>query len=81
MSSSAPKPLVHRKNPTVLLMAFISKDLMMGGERGLQEVWKQRQLLCWVCVWGFLEHRVRSAPLLKLRVLVEFLSHPKLCWE
>lgn len=32
MSSSAPKPLVHRKNPTVLLMAFISKDLMMGGE-------------------------------------------------
>lgn len=27
----------------------------------------RRQLLCWVCAWGFLEQRVRSGPLLKLR--------------
>lgn len=81
MFSPAPKPLEGRKDPAVLLMAFIAKDLMME-ERGVcRRAGSRRKLLCWVCVWGFLEQRVRSGPLLKLRVLVEFLSHPKLCWE
>lgn len=43
--SPAPKSLEHRKNPAVLLMASISKGLVMGGERGLQEGWEQRTLL------------------------------------
>lgn len=42
MFSPAPKPLEHRKSPAVLLMALICKDLMMGGERGLQDGWKQK---------------------------------------
>lgn len=54
MFSPAPKPLEHRKNPAVFLMAFISRVLVMGGERGLQRAGSRRQLLCWICVWGFL---------------------------
>lgn len=34
MFSPAPKPLESRKNPAVLLMAFISKELMREGSAG-----------------------------------------------